>query len=430
MTKGKVAFHTLGCKVNQYETEAMRELFLKAGYDTAGFDDMADVYIINTCSVTGMGESKSRQFVSRARRKNPDAVIGVVGCYPQHSPKEVLSLPGVSFVAGTAQRSRIVELAEQYMETRKPIDAVAEISHEFESISASAAENRTRAYIKIQDGCENFCAYCIIPYTRGPRRSRPLASIADEARRLCDAGFKELVLTGIHIASYGCDLGLTLSDAVGVVCREGFLRVRLGSLEPGFISEEFLRDVSQYNTLCPHFHLSLQSGSETVLSRMERKYTPEIYRRSVGMIKSVYPEAGITADVMVGFPQETEEEHAESMRLIRELKLSRIHVFVFSPRPGTKADLMAGQIEKSVKERRSHEMQLLGCELEHQFADKLIGSCCQVLFETKGNGGFFEGYTDNYVRVKAPVLQGSMAKVEITGRQGECLVGRPVGGSG
>ena len=426
MTKKTVAFHTLGCKVNQYDTEAMLELFRQAGYEVVDFNRAADIYIINTCSVTGMGESKSRQFVSRAKKNNPDAVIGVVGCYPQHDPKAVLSLPGVSFVAGTDQRGRIVQLVKQYLEENEPINAVENIGHIFEELHASSAENRTRAYMKIQDGCENFCAYCIIPYTRGPRRSRPLSSIREESRRLKGAGFKEIVLTGIHIASYGCDLGLKLSDAVGAVCGEGFLRVRLGSLEPGLISQDFLEEISQYNNLCPHFHLSLQSGSENVLRRMERKYTPEIYRRAVGQIRAVYPGAGITTDIMVGFPGESEQEHSESMAFVREIAFSRIHVFAYSPRPKTKAASMKGQVAKSIKGRRSREMQQLGQELEQCFADDMIGSNRQVLFETKGKNGFFEGYTDNYIRVMAPVTKGDMAVVKIIERQGGCLVGAPI----
>ncbi|MHB1314980.1 MAG: tRNA (N(6)-L-threonylcarbamoyladenosine(37)-C(2))-methylthiotransferase MtaB [Christensenellales bacterium] len=425
MTKKKAAFHTLGCKANQYDTEAMLELFVKAGYDIVDFNETADVYIINTCSVTGTGESKSRQFVGRAKRNNPQAVIGVVGCYPQHNPTEVLSLPGVSFIAGSGQRGRTVELVEQYLETKRQLDAVEAIGHDFEDLSASATENRTRAYMKIQDGCENYCTYCIIPYTRGPRRSRPLPSVIGEAKRLKEAGYEELVLTGIHIASYGCDLGLKLSDAIGAVCQAGFARVRLGSLEPGLITEEFIRSVSRHPNLCPHFHVSLQSGSAAVLERMERKYTPGQFRQAVMNIRKAYPRAGITTDVMVGFPGETEEEHRESTAFVSEMAFSRIHVFVYSPRPGTKAAAFSNQVANSVKDQRSHEMQTLGLQLTRRFEDAMIGSRVDVLFETKESNGYAEGYTDNYVRIKAPAEQGKLVPVLVSGRQGDCLLGDP-----
>ena len=332
----KAAFCTLGCKVNQYDTEAMRELFEKAGYETVDFSEPADVYLINTCTVTQTGDKKSRQMISRAHALSPNAKIVVAGCYAQRAPEEVLALPGVNLVIGTKERARVVELVEKLAQDKQ--DAVSDLRTErtFEPLTASH-EGRTRAQLKIQEGCDRFCTYCIIPYARGPIRSRPLQDVRCELEKLAAAGYHEVVLTGIHLMSYGRDLGdgVTLIDAIAQA--EGLSqirRIRLGSLEPQLLSETFVRALAENPRVCHQFHLSLQSGSAGVLKRMNRRYTPEEYAECVHRLRSAMPGCAITTDIIVGFPGETEEEFEETLAFARQVSLARIHVFPYSRRAG------------------------------------------------------------------------------------------------
>ncbi len=322
----KVAFYTLGCKVNQYETEAMEEIFEKNDYVIVNSDEIADIYVINTCTVTNLSDRKSRQFISRAKKLNKDAIIAVVGCYSQVSPDEVEKIEGVDVIIGTTERNRILELCEKAKVENQRINIVRNIKSqkEFEPINIDDIKSKTRAYIKIQDGCSQFCSYCIIPYARGPIRSRSLDEIVEETQKLANAGFKEVVLTGIHVASYGKDTDKTplvkVLEEVGKV--KGIDRIRLSSLEPTLIDENFMKSILKIGKVCDHFHLSLQSGSDTVLKRMNRKYTTSEYRNIVSIIRKYMPNAGITTDIIVGFPGETEDEFNETLDFVKEIGFS------------------------------------------------------------------------------------------------------------
>ncbi len=403
----KVAFYTLGCKVNQYETEAMEEIFEKNNYSIVNNDEIADIYVINTCTVTNLSDRKSRQFISRAKKLNKDAVIAVVGCYSQVSPDEVSKIEGVDVVIGTTDRNRILELCEEAKEKNEKINIVRNVKtqKEFETINIDEIKSKTRAYIKIQDGCNQFCSYCIIPYARGPIRSRNLDDIIKETKKLAHAGFKEVVLTGIHVASYGKDIDKTpltkVLEEVGKI--EGIERIRLSSLEPTLIDEDFMKAIVKIGKVCDHFHLSLQSGSDTVLKRMNRKYTTAEYKDIVNLIRKYMPNAGITTDIIVGFPGETEEEFNETLEFVKEIHFSRIHVFKYSPRRGTPAAKYENQVDGNIKNARSEKLIALGEELMSKFNSRFINSTLSVLFEekTKKEKGYIEGYTTNYIRVKS-----------------------------
>lgn len=431
----KVAFYTLGCKVNQYETEAMEELFERKGYEIVGEDEIADIYVINTCTVTNLSERKSRQFISRAKKKNRDALIAVVGCYPQVAPEEVAKIEGVDVIVGTTDRNKIVELCEKAIANKEKINVVRNIrtQKEFESINIKEIKSKTRAYIKIQDGCNQFCSYCIIPYARGPIRSRDLDDIIKEANNLADAGFKEIVLTGIHIASYGKDKrDISLIDVLEEVGKiDKIQRIRLSSIEPTLINREFMERVVKIGKVCDHFHLSLQSGSPTVLKRMNRKYTPQQYKEIVNIIRDFMPNAGITTDIIVGFPGETEEEFNETYNFVREIGFSRIHVFKYSPRRGTPAAKFENQVDGNVKNIRSDKLISLGEELMKEFHLKFIGSTLSVLFEEKSkkDKDYMEGYTTNYIRVKAKKdlqLIGEIVDVRIKEAKDDYLIGEVI----
>lgn len=431
----KVAFYTLGCKVNQYETEAMEELFERKGYEIVGEDEIADIYVINTCTVTNLSERKSRQFISRAKKKNRDALIAVVGCYPQVAPEEVAKIEGVDVIVGTTDRNKIVELCEKAIANKEKINVVRNIrtQKEFESINIKEVKSKTRAYIKIQDGCNQFCSYCIIPYARGPIRSRDLDDIIKEANNLADAGFKEIVLTGIHIASYGKDKrDISLIDVLEEVGKiDKIQRIRLSSIEPTLINREFMERVVKIGKVCDHFHLSLQSGSPTVLKRMNRKYTPQQYKEIVNIIRDFMPNAGITTDIIVGFPGETEEEFNETYNFVREIGFSRIHVFKYSPRRGTPAAKFENQVDGNVKNIRSDKLISLGEELMKEFHLKFIGSTLSVLFEEKSkkDKDYMEGYTTNYIRVKAKKdlqLIGEIVDVRIKEAKDDYLIGEVI----
>ena len=402
----KVAFHTLGCKVNQYETEAMEEMFKGNEYEIVDSQDLADIYVINTCTVTNLSDRKSRQFISRAKKINEDAIIAVVGCYSQVSPDEVFGIKDVDVVIGTTDRNRIVELCERAKKDQEKINIVRNVKSqkEFETINIDDIKSKTRAYIKIQDGCNQYCSYCIIPYARGPIRSRKPQDIINETEKLAEVGFKEVILTGIHVASYGKDKeGIPLGNLLEQVSKiDGIERIRLSSIEPTLITKEFMETIIRTGKVCDHFHLSLQSGSDSVLKRMNRKYTTKEYKEIVKLIRGFMPNAGITTDIIVGFPGETEEEFKETYEFVKEIGFSRIHVFKYSPREGTPAAESKEQINGNIKRDRSEELIKLGDKLMNEFHSKFIGSALSVLFEEEANNQdkFIEGYTTNYIRVR------------------------------
>lgn len=432
----KVAFHTLGCKVNQYETEAMAELFEKDGYEIVHEDEIADVYVINTCTITNLGDRKSRQFIRRAKNKNPEAVIAVVGCYAQTAPEEVMGIDEVDIVIGTKDRSKIVELSHQVIEKREKINIVTDImkQHEFEEMKIENIEGKTRAFLKIQEGCNQFCSYCIIPYARGPIRSRKLDAVLSEVEKLSKNGFKEVVLTGIHVASYGKDIGeIRLIDVIEKVHEVvGIERIRLSSIEPTIMTKDFLDRLIKLPKVCDHFHLSLQSGSDSVLKRMNRKYTTKEYKKIAELIREYMPNVGITTDIIVGFPGETEEEFIETCKFVDDIGFSRIHVFPYSPRKGTPASRHKNQISGDIKHQRSKELIKIGEENTQKFNNKFIGTTLNVLFEeqAKSDSEFIEGYTTNYIRVLSKgsnSLEGKILPVKLENIQGDNLIGKLLG---
>jgi threonylcarbamoyladenosine tRNA methylthiotransferase MtaB len=429
----KVAFTTLGCKVNQFESEVMEGLFKAYGYEVVAFDGPADVYVINTCSVTHLGEKKSRQLIRRATR-NPGATVVVTGCYAQVSAAEIEAIEGVDVIVGTQDRQRIVELAEEAAASRRQLTAVGDImaARDFEDISLLAAPGRTRAFLKIQEGCSNFCSYCIIPYARGPLRSRPLTSVAGEAAKLTAAGFKEIVLTGIHLGAYGQDLGgtTTLADAVkAVLAVDGLVRLRLGSLESVEVADELISLMQADERLCRQLHLPLQAGDDTVLRAMNRHYTTADYLTLIESIQARVADIAITTDVIVGFPGETAAQFASTLNFVDGLDLARIHVFPYSQRQGTPAAAMSGQVGEATKKERAVALQRLADDKATAFRQKFLGREMPVLFEM-GSGGTREGLTSNYLRVFAAgddELTGTIRTVRLERRYRDGLWGRIVG---
>ena len=398
----KIGFYTLGCKVNQYETQAMERLFQEKGHRIGSFDEPCDGYIINTCSVTAVADKKNRAVIRRCRKANPDAIIGVCGCYTQHAPEAGREL-GVDVIGGSADRAAFVELMLSAMETRLRREAVdnALRRREFEILPAGGLEERTRAMLKVQDGCVNFCTYCIIPYTRGPVRSAPLEVCVRQAKELAERGYREIVVTGIEIASWGVDLPgkPPMTQMLKAVCEAvPQVRVRLGSLEPRVITREFCEQMAAYPNLCPQFHLSMQSGSDTVLARMKRKYDTARYLESVELLKAFFPGCAVTTDMIVAFPGETEEEFSESLAFIRRCGFADMHIFPYSRRPGTPADKMPGQLGNATKEARSRAAIAVAEEMSLAYRENLVGSVQEVLFE-EPEGEFFTGHAPNYVKV-------------------------------
>ena len=401
----KAAFYTLGCKVNQYETEAMAELFASAGYEIRDFSEKSDVYVINTCSVTNMGDRKSRQIIRRAKKTNPDAIIAVTGCYAQTSPDEVLSIDGVNIVIGTKDRKNIVTLVEE-LDTVSNINHVSDImsNHEFEELQIMQYSNRTRAFIKIQEGCNQFCSYCIIPYARGPVRSRPMEDVLQEIEKLAANNFKEIILVGIHVASYGVDLeNTTLADLIMAVDKiDGVERIRLSSIEPMTLNQAFIDSIKGSKKLCHHFHISLQSGCDATLKRMNRKYTTAQFKGIVDGLRDAFDDVAITTDIMIGFPAETDEEFNATVDFVREISFADAHVFQYSQRKGTPAAKRPDQISPDIKEKRSKIIIAETQKTRDAFIDKFIGRTMRVLFEQPARDGLFEGKTDNYITVHAP----------------------------
>jgi len=430
--KRTVAAATLGCKVNFYETEAMLALFAEQGYVVADFAELADIYIINTCTVTNLGDKKSRQMIRRAYKQNPEALIIAAGCYAQVEPGAVADIEGVKLIVGTKDRSRIVALAEAYLqEETTQQTVVTDIRHEhvFEPLSVSQLQDRQRAYIKIQDGCDRYCAYCIIPYARGPVRSRPLDEITAEIKRLAENGYKEIVLSGIHVASYGKDLGnmnlMRVLEAAHEV--EGIARIRMSSVEPTIVNDEFASGVAALPKLCDHFHLSLQSGCDRTLQRMNRRYTAKEYARAAETLRDHLPDAALTTDVIAGFPDETEADFAESYAFIERLALTKLHVFPYSPKKGTPAAGFDGQIAKAVKDDRVKQLMALSGRLHDSFLNRFVGREVAVLFEQKRADGRIEGHTTNYLHVAAEAGDADIneiRQVRITHIEGETAFGR------
>ena len=415
----KFGFYTLGCKVNQYETQAMEQLLTQKGHTVGSFSEACDGYIINTCSVTAVADKKNRAVIRRCRRENPNAVIGVCGCYSQHDPAALTKL-GVDVVGGSSQREEFLEKLLETASDRQPREIVDEAlrRRSFEVLPAGGLEGRTRAMLKVQDGCVNFCTYCIIPYTRGPVRSAPLELAVTQAKELAAQGYREIVITGIEIASWGVDLPGKpgLGVLLQAVCQAvPHLRIRLGSLEPRIITAEFCEILKALPNLCPQFHLSMQSGSDTVLARMKRKYDTARYLESVELLKEAFPGCAVTTDMIVAFPGETEEEFRESLAFIRRCGFGDMHIFPYSRRPGTPADKMPGQHPNAVKEARSKAAIAVAEEMKRAYLEQLIGTRLEVLFE-EPEGEYFTGHTPNYVKVYVsdPAASNTVAPVLIT----------------
>ncbi len=416
-----VNFYTLGCKVNMYETEAMKKLFIGAGYTVTGKDD-ADVFVINTCTVTAMSDRKSRQMIRRAKHKNPNSIVVVAGCFSQVSQKQAEEMPEADIIVGTYGRKDIVKYVENY-KGKKMNCVYDEIPAVFEEMP-SESQSRTRAVIKIQDGCRNFCSYCIIPYARGPLRSRGIDEIIKEVTMLTKKGYKEFVFVGINLACYNYD-GLKLGDVIEKVCEiDGVKRVRLGSLEPNVFTEKFLKTVKNQPKLCKHFHISLQSGCNETLKRMNRHYTSEHYLSYLEKIREVCPDVNFTTDVMVGFAGETEEEFNESIQTVKKAGFGSIHVFPYSVRKGTAAEKMDNHVDNETKTKRAEIMTKTGEQLTRCKLEGFIGQTVEVLFETEKDG-IFEGFTDSYIKVRAKGenLFGEIVSVTVTGAEKDFLTG-------
>ena len=426
----KIAFYTLGCKVNQYETQALEQLVTQRGHSLVPFEEAADAYVINTCTVTAVSDKKSRQVIRRARKAAPDAVIAVCGCYPQTHPDDVEKL-GVDLIAGTGDRTGFVDLLEREWSDRQPITALDDAfsRRTFEPLPAGGLEGRTRAMLKMEDGCVNFCSYCIIPYARGRVRSLPLADCVRQARELEAAGYREIVLTGIEISSWGQDLEgkPELMEAIEAICQglSPDTRVRLGSLEPRTITPDFCRRAAALPNLCPHFHLSMQSGCDSVLRRMNRKYDTARYNESVRLLREYFDRPGITTDLIVGFPGETEEEFVQTLDFVQKCAFSAMHIFPYSRRSGTPAAAMAGQCSNAVKEDRAHRAGEVARRLHRTWLESWVGQTLPVLFEEEKEG-LWRGYAPNYTEVFAPGegLHNVILNVKITGLHGEGLLGQ------
>ena len=413
--KKTVSFYTLGCKVNQYETNAMEQQFIKNNYEIVENTQKADIYIINTCTVTNMAERKSRQMLRRVKEINPSAVLVVCGCYAQVAKNELEQIPEIDIILGINEKNEIVQIVENYIEKmaeqdkksqKAEIDDVSK-QKEFLDFGDVTYTEKNRAVVKVQDGCNMFCSYCIIPYARGRIRSRKIESVVSEIKKIAKEEIKEVVITGIHVASYGKDFDnentskkirlIDLLEAINKI--DGIDRIRLSSLEPTIVDEEFATRLSKLDKICDHFHLSLQSGCDETLKRMNRKYTTQIYRDAVATLRKYYPEASFTTDVIVGFPGETDEEFAKTYEFLKEIDFYRLHVFKYSPRRGTVAEKMPNQIDGNKKEERSNKLIELSNSTENKHNQSYIGKTVKVLFE-EFEDGFFKGHTTNYMMVK------------------------------
>ena len=427
----KVAFCTLGCKVNQYETNAMEQAFIKAGYEIVNFDEKAEVYVINTCTVTNMSDKKSRQMIRKAKQLNQYSIVVAVGCYAQVSKEKLEEIEEVDLILGNNEKKDIVKFVEDFQ--KEKLIYLEDVMHqkEFIEFGTTLHMENTRAVIKVQDGCDRFCSYCIIPYARGRVRSRNLESIIEEVKVLSNNGVKEVILTGIHIASYGKDFkkDISLIDLLEEINKiEGIERIRLGSLEPTIINEEFLNKLSKLDKICHHFHLSLQSGCNDTLKRMNRRYTTEEFKKVVKLLRKTYKDVILTTDIIVGFPGETEEEFNNTYEFLKEIKFYKMHIFKYSRREGTKADLMDNQISPQIQEKRSKQLLSLSDKNQAQYNKKYIGEILEVLIEEK-DGEYIKGHTENYlvVKIKSNELEkyhNKILRVKIIDILGEELIGK------
>lgn len=419
-----VAFHTLGCKVNAYETEAIWQLFQQNGYKRVDFEEEADVYLINTCTVTNTGDKKSRQVIRRAIRRNPDAVIAVTGCYAQTSPAEVANIPGVDIVVGTQGREKLVEYVERFLRERQPINTVSNImkQREFEELGVSHFSDRTRAFLKIQEGCNNFCTFCIIPWAKGLSRSRKPENVLEQAKLLVEKGYKEIVLTGIHTGGYGEDLeNYSLADLLWDLDKiEGLNRIRISSIEASQIDDRIIEVLNASEKMCRHLHIPLQAGDDTILKRMRRKYTTAEFREKILQLHEAMPNVAITTDVIVGFPGETDEQFENGYRFIEELGMYQLHVFPYSKRSGTPAARMPDQVSDEVKHERVKRMMELSKRLQLKYAEKFVGEVVEVIperpYKDDPHSGYYMGYSDNYLNVVFPAnekLVGQVCRVKI-----------------
>ena len=405
----KVSFYTLGCKVNQYETNAMAQKFKESGYEIVDMnDDISDICIVNTCTVTNMSDRKSRHSLRRVKEKNPSAIIAAVGCYAQVAKNDLENMPEIDIVLGNEEKANIVQYVEKFIENEKKLIEIEDIAtkKEFEDMGQITYTEKTRAFIKVQDGCNQFCSYCIIPYARGRVRSRKAESIIKEITQIAQNGIKEVVITGIHVASYGRDFGnenglIELLEKINEI--EGIKRIRLGSLEPKIITEEFMQRLSKLEKICHHFHLSLQSGCDATLKRMNRKYTTSEVKEIIERLRRYYDDVMLTTDIIVGFPGETEEEFETTYQFLKQAKLYKMHVFQYSPRKGTRAAVMPNQIDGNIKEARSKKLIELSNENQKMYNQQLVGKDVEVLFEDKeveDGITYFRGHTQNYILVK------------------------------
>lgn len=406
--KKKVALHNLGCKVNAYETEAMQQLLEAAGYEIVPFAPGADVYVINTCTVTNIADRKSRQMLHKAKKMNPEAVVVAAGCYVQAGKEKAEADPSIDLIIGNNKKQDLISVLEQYLETKERREEMIDISHtkEYEKLQIDKTEEHTRAYIKVQDGCNQFCTYCVIPYARGRVRSRKTADVVREVERLAISGCQEVVLTGIHLSSYGVDRkedGETLLSLIQAVHQvEGIKRIRLGSLEPGIVTEEFAKELSQLKKMCPHFHLSLQSGCTDTLKRMNRRYTAQEYAEKCEILRKYFSCPALTTDVITGFPGETEEEFSQSRDFVEKIGFYETHIFPYSRREGTKAAGMPEQLPEGIKKERSRVLIEIGMKHQREFMEKFLGQKREVLFEERQDiqgTAYWVGHTMEYLKV-------------------------------
>ena len=452
----KVAFYTLGCKVNQYETNAMIEQFIKANYRIVGFEEVADIYVINTCTVTNMSDRKSRQVIRRAKQINPNSILVVTGCYAQVASKELEKIEEIDLIVGNTEKKDIVKIVEAHFDNKSHLKNVGVTAHsdsqintenssdsinnkinmtdinvqkEFVDFGTTTYTEKTRAVIKVQDGCNNFCSYCIIPYAKGRVRSRKLESIINEIASIAKKGIQEVVITGIHVASYGVDFDdsdIRLIDLLEKINEiEGIKRIRLGSLEPNIITDEFVERLKKLEKICNHFHLSLQSGCTETLKRMNRKYTTNDFEKVVKRLRNAFPSVALTTDIIVGFPGETDEEFNTTYEYLKKVKFYKMHVFKYSPRKGTRAASMPYQIDGKIKEERSHKLIELSNKNEKEFLDKYINKEVEVLFEQEQNG-YINGHTSNYmvVKIKEKNVENEILKVKILNEDNLELIGK------
>jgi threonylcarbamoyladenosine tRNA methylthiotransferase MtaB len=417
-----------GCKVNQYETNAIAQKFIEKGYKKVEFDTKADIYIINTCTVTSMADKKSRQIIRQAKTRNENATIVATGCYAQISKAELEKMDELDIIVGNSEKNKIVDIVENYSNEKKQEVGKIEEEKEFQDFGTVTYTEKTRAVIKVQDGCNNFCSYCIIPYAKGRVRSRKPESVINEIKNIVKKGTKEVVITGIHVASYGKDFedGTKLIDLLEQINKiDGLKRIRLGSLEPNLITEEFVERLGNVEKICDHFHLSLQSGCDETLKRMNRKYTIEEFEKGVKLLRNKFPNVALTTDIIVGFPGETEEEFEKTYKFLKNIKFSKMHIFKYSQRKGTVAAKMKEQISPEIKEKRSNKLIELSNKNEIEFLNQYINQNLEVLFETKTEGDYTEGHTTNYitVKVKAENIENSIENVKIIKREDMELIG-------